>query len=184
MIGLLFDNETTGLLNHPEAQVQPKVIEFGCVAVDCKTGETLLKKNFIINPEEPIEEVITKITGLTDEDLSDKPTFTEVWPEIKQLIEGADVVIAHNLPFDYGVVEAEVARHGLELEWPQMKICTVQEYLPIYGYRPKLTQLYEDVMGEKLEQTHRASDDCEAMLEVVLKEKLLERLYTASAGAN
>jgi len=67
---LVYDTETTGIPKHPNAQksVQPRVIEFGGVLCD-ESGQVLEELQILINPGIPLEPIITKITGLTDEDL-------------------------------------------------------------------------------------------------------------------
>lgn len=181
---LAFDTETTGLPKHPDAkpETQPKVIEFGAALLDVD-GNVLETLQLLINPREPLEAIITKITGLKDEDLVDEPTFPEVFPQIKAIIEKADAVLAHNLPFDFALINFELARHSLELEWPLYKICTVQENVPLWGRRPKLLELYKHLTGEPLAQTHRALDDVLAMVEVIKKQEILHAYHSATQGA-
>ena len=166
MISLVFDTETTGIPKHPNARDsnQPRIIEFGAILVD-EAGEVLDEINLLMNPGEALEEKITQITGLTDEDLAGQPTFIEQAPKLRPFFERADAIIAHNLPFDTTMVELELERNGLAegWPWPSIKICTVQEHAEAWGYRPKLTELYEHYTGEKLEQTHRATDDAKAL---------------------
>jgi len=45
-------------------------------------------------------------------------------------------------------------------------LCTVQEHAEEWGFRPKLTQLYEHYTGEALQQTHRALDDVRGLVVV------------------
>lgn len=172
---LLFDTETTGLVKHPTAkmEVQPKIIEFGAALVD-RTGKILEEMNVIVDPQEPLEAIITKITGLTDEDLKGEPTFDEVAPRIMALFAQADVMIAHNLPFDSTLIELECLRHEIKgWPWPPHSLCTVQEHAEEWGWRPKLTTLYEDTFDEPLAQTHRALDDVKAMLEMCIHRGIL-----------
>ena len=60
---------------------------------------------------------------------------------------------------------------------PEM-ICSVQEYTHKLGKRYNLKSLYERVMGRKLEQTHRASDDAYALYEVLAQDKFFDQLET------
>lgn len=117
-----------------------------------------------------ITDEITKITGLTDEDLKDKPSFIEVVREIAAVMLGADRVIAHNAPFDHGMLVNELARIGLQYKfpYPQEWVCTVQLAQElIYGRRARMIELYKDTMGKELDQTHRALDDVHALVEIV-----------------
>lgn len=177
MKAVILDTETTGLLKHPRAKdhLQPRCIEFGAVVINEK-GEQLEELELLINPEQKLEPIITKITGLTDADLADKPLFQHIHPDITRLVEGCDAVIAHNLPFDKGIIDREYARLGIELTWPAIQLCTVQENVPVYGYRIKLKDLFKEVTGRVWTQNHRALDDVKALAEVVVHEGYLEAL--------
>lgn len=166
---LIFDTETTGLPLHPRVDInkQPKIIEFAGIIAG-EGGEEISSHQWLIDPEEKLEEKITKITGITDEDLEGKPKFRDVEPDITKLFKGVDCAIAHNMPFDSSMINFEYKRLGLENPITMLSgsICTVQEHAEIWGYRPKLTQLYEHYTGEPLKQTHRALDDVRALLRV------------------
>ena len=180
MLSCIFDTETTGIPKHPNAkdEIQPRVIEFGAVLANEK-GEIIDEMSLLFNPQEPLEEIITRITGLTDEDLADAPLFEVKAHDIARFISKADVLIAHNLPFDKTMMELEINRCDASkvpfagFPWPEIAICTVQEHADEWGYRPKLIELYEHYTGEKLEQTHRAIDDVKALLSVCQKSGLL-----------
>lgn len=182
VLALVFDLETTGLPLHPSAPLakQPRAIEFGAVLIDA-AGRRLAEHSILINPEQALDPVITKITGLTDADLATAPRFADVLPEVRAAFEGADLMVAHNLPFDRFVLELELRRAGVEdFPWPRHSLCTVQTYRPFWGKRPRLIELYPAVLGRPLAQTHRAADDCAALAEIVVEEKLLE-LFSAAA---
>lgn len=187
MKALVFDTETTGIPKHPNSKmsVQPRIIEFGGLLID-EDGVELEELSLIINPQMEIEPIITKITGLTNDDLRDKPLFVDVYSEIAAMFEKADCLIAHNLPFDSTMIQLELQRNSIrniDFPWPIFNCCTVQLNMPEYGYRPKLTELYEEVIGKKLEQTHRATDDCRALVEIVIKEKYLEKIRKFNSAA-
>jgi DNA polymerase III epsilon subunit-like protein len=172
---LAFDTETTGLTLHPDAAVdkQPKMIEFGGVLVSLRDGSIVEEIEILVNPGEPLEAIITKITGLTDDDLKDAAPFKDVLPQIARVFAAADVCVAHNLPFDKAIVHGELARNGItEFPWPRREACTVGLYREAWGRNPKLLELYESVMGKPLAQTHRALDDVLAMVEIIQKEEL------------
>ena len=54
----------------------------------------------------------TRIHGLTEKDVADKPTFAELWPRIRPHLEDK-VVIAHNAVFDIGVLRSMLDEYGL-----------------------------------------------------------------------
>lgn len=174
---VVWDTETTGLTLHDDApdERQPRMIEFGGVLIDDR-GAELDSLSLLVNPGIPLEPVITKVTGLTDEDLKDAPRFPEVADEITTFMARADIQVAHNLPFDESILNMELRRNnvlGLSAFLPRQKLCTAQTYAELWGKRPRLIQLYEKVMGEPLAQTHRALDDSRALAEIVVKEGLI-----------
>jgi DNA polymerase III epsilon subunit-like protein len=80
---ILFDLETTGL---PKAEgsdldIQPHIIEFGAIKLDDELKE-ISRIEFLCNPGQPLEPIITKITGLTDADLKDERPFVAYYNEV------------------------------------------------------------------------------------------------------
>lgn len=175
----VFDTETTGLPLHARAPLkkQPHIIEFAIAIYDTSTLELLEEWSTLINPGVPITEEITKITGITQEQVSayGVPVYAEVAGKIESLLSGCDISLAHNHPFDQSLVEFEVMRlGGTFFPWPAQRICTVEHFKPLFGKRPKLTEIYERFMGRKLDQTHRALDDVNALAAVALQERVWE----------
>ncbi len=171
MMFALFDFETTGLPLHRCASInkQPRAIEFGGVLTD---GNRVIEEiSLLINPNVPLESVITKITGITDEMLDGQPTWPAHVQTIADFFGKADAVMSHNLSFDKFIAECEMRRldeHLGKINWPSLEICSVGETRHIKGYNMKLEKLYSEYVGE-LVQTHRASDDCKMLFEVAKK---------------
>lgn len=175
MIGCAMDWETTGLVLHPDTKIekQPHGIEFAAVLFD-DTGAILEEYEAIVDPGVEIEDEITKITGLTNEDLRGKPHVSTIVPHIARLFAKADVLIAHNLPFDIAILELELRRIQGGVVWPKHNLCTAQSWQEQWGKRPKLLELYEYVTGTPLAQTHRALDDVRALVEICIKTNALK----------
>lgn len=170
-ITLVYDNETTGLLKPEVSDLaqQPKIIEFAVVAID-QSYDVLSEHSWLIHPGEDITPEITKITGITNDMLRGKPRFIEVLPEIEEVFIGKHRVMAHNLPFDWGMLTNELKRIGREhaFPYPPNQVCTVQLAADlIFGRRAKMTELYERSLGKPLAQTHRALDDVNALVEII-----------------
>jgi DNA polymerase III epsilon subunit-like protein len=175
---LVMDTETTGLLlpsSAPLAQ-QPKIIELALIELQHGMGKAedmfwvVGEQSWLINPGEPLSDVITRITGLTDADLIDKPPFAAVLPELIDWFLGATGLVAHNLPFDLGMLTNELKRCGKEFAfpYPPSQVCTVAAYHPVFGRRAKLTEVYERVMKKPMLQKHRALDDTRALAEIIM----------------
>lgn len=54
----------------------------------------------------------TRIHGLTAGDVADKPTFAELWDEIRPLLD-KKIVVAHNAAFDISVLRSLVTEYHL-----------------------------------------------------------------------
>ena len=176
MLFAVHDWETTGLPFHflGDLDRQPRCIEFAGIITD---GETIFHQlEFICNPGIAIEEIITKITGLKNSDLEDKPTFSHFIPALKDFFGRADAAVAHNLSFDESMARYDLERLDLELKdinFPPLKICTVEQTMPMFGRRMKLIELYRHYVGE-YEQRHRSLDDVMVLHEVCKKIGLYE----------
>lgn len=178
MKAAIVDTETTGLLM-PSAvplEQQPRIIEMGIAIVT--NGRVTKEQNWMIHPGCAIPPEITKITGITDEDVRGAPPFAKIVSEVEKIFKGCDFFVAHNAVFDRGMLNNELLRCGRaeKFPWPAETVCTVQEYVPVFGHRPKLIELYERILGKPLAQTHRALDDVHALLEVLLADKFFERI--------
>ena len=105
---IVLDTETTGL----NPRTGDRVIEVGCVEI---FNRKLTGNNFhrYINPERESDEAALAVHGLTTEFLSDKPKFHEIAEELRQYIDGAEVII-HNAPFDLGFLNHEFTRIGMK----------------------------------------------------------------------
>jgi len=104
---IVLDTETTGL----NPRTGDRVIEIGCVEL---VNRTLTGNNFhvYINPERESDEGALAVHGLTTEFLSTKPKFHEIAQDLRDYIQGAEVII-HNAPFDLGFLNHEFQRLGL-----------------------------------------------------------------------
>lgn len=175
---VIFDTETTGLPLPKSAPLdkQPRIIELGAVVVN-KDG-IVRELSQLLDPGVEISAEITKITGITNDQLKGKPTFKEFLPQLKEFFADTQILIAHNAPFDRKMLELDLERAECEdFPWPEQVVCTVQEYQPQFGKRPKLLELYEKIVGVPLAQTHRALDDVMALHECVAKDGFLQLLF-------
>lgn len=169
MKALLFDTETTGLIDNRTvaAERQPHVIEFYACLADLKKGKVLKELNTFIRPPNPkaITEQITKITGITYDMVKDAPSFADVADGIiKFLQRKEEPVIAHNLSFDIEMMEIEADRINKKINWPARRICTVEQTVHLKGFRLNLSALHQHFFDEPFDGAHRAKVDVMALL--------------------
>ncbi|MDR4934014.1 helicase C-terminal domain-containing protein [Companilactobacillus paralimentarius] len=100
------DLETTNSNWHDNG----RIIQFGCALIE--NGEITHIYDQKINPKVPIPGRITALTGLSDDDVKDSPTFEEVAPDIFKLLKNR-VFIAHNVNFDLTFLNRELKRIGM-----------------------------------------------------------------------
>ncbi len=97
---ICLDIETTGLNKDND-----KIIEVGAALVDLETRE--IEKTFesFVSPGVKLPNLITHLTGITDEMLVDAPRLTNIKSEIQEFI--ADYpIMGHNINFDMDFLEA------------------------------------------------------------------------------
>jgi DNA polymerase III subunit epsilon len=102
---IVLDTETTGL----NPRTGDRIIEIGCVEIinRQRTGNDF---HTYLNPERDSEEGALAVHGLSREFLSDKPKFAEIANELRNYVNGAELII-HNAPFDLAFLDAEFDRY-------------------------------------------------------------------------
>ena len=166
---IFLDTETTGLIKNSMLPLdkQPRIIEIGCIREPViKDRPTYFETVFC--PGAKLDKKITEITGLTDDDLSDAPEFSEHAYDLADFFRGEKTMVAHNMPFDFQMLLFELRRESMEYKfpWPSIRIDTIQIAKQFYnGKYMKLIALYEDLIGP-YKQQHRAIDDVKMLIEV------------------
>ena len=159
-LGLLVDTETTGL-HHDRHEI----IEIGAVAFtyddDGTIGDVVGVYSGLRQPSIPIPPEITRLTGITDEMVAGQEIDLVA---LEQLVEPADLVIAHNAGFDRPFCE-KLSPCFVPKAWA----CSVTEIRwADHGFEGnKLGYL----VGQSglFHEGHRATDDCHALLEVLAR---------------
>lgn len=171
MRAFIFDTETTGLVKNSLVPLnsQPHIIEFFGHTVDDETGEVIEEIEFLCDPGIPLDPVITRITGIKPEDLKGKQKFSDHAVEVSDIICSVDAWVAHNLSFDFTLLDCETKRANVPFWPPKRLICTVEETEWIRGHRLSLSALHEELFGEPFSGAHRARHDVEALTRCYLE---------------
>ncbi len=99
---IALDIETTGL----DPALGHRIVEIGCVELENNYPTGNFYQQYI-NPNRKMPEEAFKIHGLTDDFLSDKPSFLLVADEFLDFIKDSELVI-HNAKFDLGFLNYEL----------------------------------------------------------------------------
>lgn len=110
---VFFDVESTGFKEN-------RIVSIGLLYYE--NGKRKAKENIIINPNTKIEYSASKVNGFTNDMVKDKPTFDEIWSEIKKYFENT-TWIGHNVKYDNGCILGELTRYGLKIPVHKL-ICT------------------------------------------------------------
>ena len=150
----IVDVETTG-----GSPFFNRIIEIGLLRVE--KGEVIEQYQTLLNPEIPIPEFISKMTGISDSAVAKAPTFSELAEDILQKFENS-IFVAHNSIFDYGFLKEEFRRLGYGFNLPQL--CTVKLSRALYKEhkRHNLTSIIERFDFE-CKNRHRAFDDAKVL---------------------
>ena len=121
---IILDTETTGL----EVQQGHRIIEIGAVLLnDRKKSEEYF--HTYLNPSRLIDEEASKVHGIMNEDLIDKPSFEDVAEEFLEFVDGSTLVI-HNAAFDVGFLNNELKLASSK--YPKLEdICEIEDSLAI-----------------------------------------------------
>ena len=121
---IILDTETTGL----EVEQGHRVIEIGAVLLNDRKKSDEHFHSYL-NPERLIDEEASKVHGISNQDLEDKPLFQEIAEEFLEFIQGSTLVI-HNADFDIGFLNNEL--NLVSSKYPKLEeICEVIDSLSL-----------------------------------------------------
>jgi DNA polymerase-3 subunit epsilon len=162
---VIFDLETTGL-----DIVKARIIQISYIKVYPDGREE--RGNEIINPEEHIPPFITQLTGLSDEDVKDKPTFKEIASKLASMFTGCDFGFFNNNAYDIPLLAEEFLRAGIDFDFSKSKMIDAMNIFRKMERR-NLASAYKFYCGRKMEddfEAHRADQDTEATYRVLMGE--------------
>lgn len=171
---VVFDLETTGL-----DLVKDRIIQISYIKVYPDGKEERGDK--LINPERPIPQLVTELTGISDDDVKDKPTFKELAQTIADKFTGCDFAGFNSNHFDVPLLAEEFLRAGIDFDFSKCRLidaCNIFRKME----RRNLAAAYKFYCGRKMEEdfeAHRADQDTEATYRV-----LMGQLDKYAPGAN
>ena len=162
---VIFDLETTGL-----DLVKDRIIQISYIKVYPDGREE--RGNELVNPEKPIEPIITQLTGISDEDVKDKPTFKQLGATLAEKFTGCDFAGFNSNHFDIPLLAEEFLRAGIDFDFSKSKMIDAQTIFHKMERR-NLAAAYKFYCGRKMEEdfeAHRADQDTEATYRVLMGE--------------
>ncbi len=158
---IVLDTETTGL-----DPADARIVEIAGVRLrDGEIKDETYRR--LVRPDRPIPAAASAVHGIDDRAVADAPPFSEIWPELSALLEGA-VVVGHTLGFDLAVLKRECERAGL----PWVRPRTLDTRLLAEIAAPDLAGFSLDQLAAWLSvqiiQRHSALADARATAEIFL----------------
>jgi DNA polymerase-3 subunit epsilon len=162
---VIFDLETTGL-----DIVKARVIQISYIKIHPDGREE--RGNQLINPLMPIPAFVKELTGITDEDVKDKPTFKQVASQLADFFTGCDFAGFNSNGYDIPLLAEEFLRAGIDFDFSK---CRMIDAMNIFRKmeRRNLAAAYKFYCGRKMEEdfeAHRADQDTEATYRVLMGE--------------
>ncbi len=157
---VVFDIETTGF-----SPVNNRIIEIGAVKVS--EGKIVDRFSVFVNPDVPIPFEIVKLTGITDDMVSDAAFIETVLPEFLDFC-GDCVLVAHNANFDMSFIKENTLRQKIEKQFTYIDTVAIARILLPHQGKHTLDAVAK-TLGVSLENHHRAVDDAEATAEIFVK---------------
>ena len=162
---VIFDLETTGL-----DIVKARIIQLSYIKVHPDGREE--RGDMLLNPEMPIPQFVTELTGISNEDVKDKPTFKQVSAQLANLFGGSDLGGFNSNGYDIPLLAEEFLRAGIDFDFSK---CRMIDAMNIFRKmeRRNLAAAYKCYCGRKMEEdfeAHRADQDTEATYRVLMGE--------------
>ena len=162
---IVLDTETTGL----DPLTGDRVIEVAAVELFnlLPTGEAF---HSVIDPERDIPAEASRIHGFTNGDVAGKPKFAAIADQLLNFLGDADI-IAHNAPFDFGFLDAELFRcQRAPLDRRRMIDSLAMAKLRYPGMPNNLDALCRRLgVDNSMRGNHNAILDCQLLAQVYLE---------------
>lgn len=162
---ICFDIETTGL-----SAARDKITEIGAVKVE--NGVITDTFSTFANPEMPIPQKITQLTGITDDMVKDAPSQSEAVGAFLEFA-GDNVLVAHNAPFDTSFIAKTCEDMGREYNYTSIDTVAISRAILTDIKNCKLDTVAKFLrLGDF--NHHRATDDAEMLARIFIN--LCQRL--------
>ena len=160
---VIFDLETTGL-----DIVRDRIIQISYIKVWPDGKEE--RENLFVNPESAIPPEVANLTGITNDDVKDAPTFKQIAKTLENNFKGCDFCGFNSNHFDVPMLAEEFLRAGIDFDFGSCRLIDAQTIFHKMERR-NLAAAYKFYCGRKMEDdfvAHKADQDTEATYRVLM----------------
>ena len=155
---VVFDVETPNSSNNRMSAIGIAVVEDGKLVKELST---------LVNPETYFHPFNVQLTGITTAMAEEAPTFSELWPVLEPIFDSG-LLVAHNAPFDMGVLAKCLRAYCVDWRDTAPYACTVRMGRRCY---PKLPNHRLSTLCKYLSiplEHHQAGSDSRACAQLLV----------------
>lgn len=170
---LIVDTETTGL-----DTATAKIIEIALLPIAYNANLEIVDVgpayHGLQDPGEPLSEEVKRVTGLVDENLTDRNID---WAHVDNMVTGTNIVIAHNAAFDRPILERHLASDSAkrrpwacsmtEIDWKRLGFPSTS----LTGIATHMGRFFD---------AHRALDDVNALASILATHQFFRALLESA----
>ena len=163
---VVFDTETTDIAGY--------IVSYALVEYDMIEKRITNETYELINPQAKIEAEAMAVHKITQEEVKDKPTFDEIKDNFISILQNADLIVGHNIFYDFGVLKRELERSKYHTNYLDLPIFDTMYYSVdvVELAKKKMPRLEEAVayfFGHQNATYHNALEDVKMTLKVFEK---------------
>ena len=161
----VFDTETTDIYGY--------IVSYAFVIQDMETKE-IQEIYELLNPKAKISQEAYEVHKISQNELKNKPTFEEKKEYILSLFENVDMIVGHNVFYDFGVLKRELERskhfpHILKVPIFDTMFYSWDIVILDKKKQPKLEEAVAFFLGKQNVNYHNALEDVKMTLKVFNK---------------
>jgi DNA polymerase-3 subunit epsilon len=154
-----FDLETTGI-----DITKDRIVEISIFKVYPNGNKE--SKTWLVNPTIPIPPQTTAVHGITNEQVANEPTFSELAPLVHTMIKDSDLAGFNSDRFDIPLLAEELLRAGVDFDMKNRVSVDIQTIFHKKEERT-LSAAYKFYCNQSLENAHSAEADTMATYEIL-----------------
>lgn len=157
---VFFDLETTGT-----STTSDRIVQIAAAKLQPSLNGEIEIKKVLVNPGMPIPPGATKVHGITNEMVKDKPTFASYAKSLFELMSGCNLAGFNIRTFDVPLLAEEFSRVGID--FPEPGMCYFDSCRIFHSKEPRdLSAAVRFYTGSELTGAHDAGADVVGTIEV------------------